>query len=156
MSTTTKQHIAAVQLESLKQMREELDEEIAHLEGIVNPVDDASQLPTDGTFTAELTTAIYDMLLEGRALRRQTILERLAAQEIYVGGKDSLRTLSAYLSNDDRFQSVPGARGMWTLVSPPAEEHSIGSVDVANEQPRQRVQVVLPPELIDPPRPRFG
>ena len=156
MTITTKQYIAAVQLDSLKQMREELDEEIARLERIVNPVADASQLPTDGTFTAELTTAIADMLLEDRPLRRQTILERLAEQEIYVGGKDSLRTLSAYLSNDDRFQSAPGARGLWTLASPPAAEHPIGSVEIANEQPPQPLTIVPPPELIDHPWPRFG
>ena len=156
MSIKTKQHIAAVQLDALTQMRDELNEEIERLERVISGIDDDVRLPTSGTFTAEITTAIHDILVAERPLKRQAILERLAEQAIYVGGKDSLRTLSAYLSNDDRFHAVPGARGMWTLVSPPAAEHSIGRVEVANEQPSQPMQVAPPPELLDPPRSPIG
>lgn len=121
MSITSKQFIAEVQLEALRQVREELDEEITRLERVV----DLGDLPAQGTFTEELTTAIYDILLEERPLRRQTILERLAEREIYVGGKDSLRTLSAHLSNDNRFKAESDRRGYWTLKYPPENEEGI-------------------------------
>ena len=54
MSITSKQFIAEVQLEALRQVREELDEEITRLERVV----DLGDLPAQGTFTEELTTAI--------------------------------------------------------------------------------------------------
>ena len=133
MQPTTKQYIAAVELDALKHVREELDLEIARLEQIANPPD-AGHLPADGTFTAELTMAIHDIFLEERPLRRQTILERLADQEIYVGGKDSLRTLSAYLSNDDRF--IAAGRGHWTLKHLPENEKRVA--ELVDEGPTER------------------
>ena len=133
MHPTTEQYIAAIQLDALKDARNEIDEEIARLERIVSPRDTVEHLPSDGTFTAELTTAIHDILLEERPLRRQTILARLADREIFVGGKDNLRTLSAYLSNDERF--IPEGRGNWTLKNPPQEEERVE--ELADEIPTE-------------------
>ena len=60
------------------------------------------------------------MLLEERPLHRNAIHQRLQSQDIHVGGKDSLGTLSAYLSNDKRF--ITAGRGEWTLAKSPAME----------------------------------
>ena len=154
MSITTKQHIATVQLDALKQMRDELNEEIERLERVISGICDDVRLPTRGTFTEEITTAIHDILVAERPLKRQTILERLAEQGIYVGGKDSLRTLSAYLSNDDRFQSARGFRGMWTLVHPPMTGEPDTEDDPDNVSD-QYYPTPLPPEHMKS-WPRFG
>ena len=155
MSITTKQHIAAVQLDALKPMRDELNEEIARLERILSGIDDDFQLPTVGTFTAELTSALHDILAAERPLKRPVILDRLAEKGVHVGGKDSLRTLSAYLSNDDRFESVIGARGMWTLAQEPALDESTINDDVEEGHLSDPQPDSLPPELMEP-WPRFG
>ena len=143
MQITIKQHIATVQLEALRQMRDELDEEISRLEQIVDPSEEVGSLPADGTFTAELTTAIHEILLKERPLHRQTILERLEDREIYVGGKDSLRTLSAYLSNDDRF--VPAGKGEWTLAHPPSTAEVVEKIKVPAPPPAPTIKVPAPP-----------
>ena len=127
MDTSLIRRFADIQLQALRQIVDEANAEIAYLENIVGePSSDAVQLPTEGTYTAELTSAIYEMLIEGRPLHRKTILDRVVEAGIHVSGQDKLRTLSAHLSHDQRF--VPATRGEWTLAHPPAQEQLVSQV----------------------------
>ena len=124
METSLNHRFAEIQLEGLKQFRDELNEEIASLERVVNQFNSNSvQTPTEGTYTAELTNAIYELLIEERPLHRRTILDRLEAKDIFVGGSNKLRTLSAHLSHDGRF--TPTERGFWTLANPPVNDEIV-------------------------------
>ncbi len=71
------------------------------------------------THTAELTGAIYDVLLAERPLHRKVILQKVTQAGIYVGGQKPLAALGSYLSLDKRFKNV--ARGIWTLAEEPGD-----------------------------------
>ena len=121
------EHLARAQVDALRGLQKRVnsmfDDELSHLQRVLAELSGTEpKLPGDGTFTAELTAAVHAMLLEERPLHRNAIHQRLQAQDIHVGGKDSLGTLSAYLSNDKRF--ITAGRGEWTLAKSPAMEHT--------------------------------
>ena len=74
------------------------------------------------SYTRTVTNEILAILLKERPLHRKEITKRVLAKGIILGGKDSVRALSPYLSNDDRFVIAEnGKSGMWTLHhEPPA------------------------------------
>ena len=110
---------ALIQLEALEKFRDELDEEIAFLKGIIERTNqDRSRIPAEGTHSAELRDAIVEILTQARPLHRQAILAILQEdKDIYVGGNNALRTLAAHLSHDPRFKSA--GNGQWTLTEDP-------------------------------------
>ena len=124
---------AAMQLEILRQKRGDIDDEISELERFLGIAQEQRPSHAEGTYTAGITAAIYDLLVAVRPRHRQDILEKLEAQEFYVSGKDKLGTVSAYLSTDQRFASL--GKGQWTLTDEPSKI-------VQPVQPVQPVQVV--------------
>ena len=137
METSLNYRFAMIQLEGLRRFRDELDQEIAGLERIVGQLNGkSSPPPSEGTYTAELTAAIHELLIEERPLHRKVILERLEIKGIFVSGQDKLRTLSAHLSQDARF--TPTERGFWTLVATPVS----ASVETAPTPP---ISLYIPP-----------
>ena len=102
------------ELEMLYQVRAELDTRIAETEEALGAMDRTRNGPTAGTVAAEITDAIYEVLETESPLHRRDILERVEASGVIIGGKDKLQNLSAYLSEDRRFQ--PAERGHWTLA----------------------------------------
>ena len=114
--------LAATQLEALKSLRDELDDEIRCLEQILELTPyDPSRVPTEGTHSAELRDAIVEALTEERPLHRRAILSYVqTVKGVYVGGNVPLRTLAAHLSNDPRFKSV--GNGEWTLTTEPSNQ----------------------------------
>ena len=141
---------AAMQLEILRQKRGDIDYEIAELERFLGIVQEPKPSHAEGTYTAGITAAIYDLLVADRPLHRQEILEKLGAQEFYVSGKDKLGTISAYLSTDQRFASV--GKGQWTLADAPSKTgQAVQPLQVA--QPVQIVtdghHIRLEPSQID-------
>ena len=109
-----------IELEILNRHRDELTEKIEELERILSIRDGTTNLPSKGTYAEEITTAIHDVLLEERPLHRRELLRRIQGKGVHVGGADKLKTLSAYLSTDDRF--VAAERGEWTLKRKPSPE----------------------------------
>ena len=110
--------LTRAQLDALQKFQDDfnfmIEEEKGRLHRLIDEHPSTEpKLPGDGTFTARLTAAVYEMLLEESPLHRQVIYDRLKDQGIHVGGKDGLGNLSAYLSNDDRF--ITAGRGEWTL-----------------------------------------
>ena len=110
---------ALVQLEALETFRDELDEEIAFLKGIIERTNqDPSRIPAEGTHSADLRNAIVRILMADRPLHRQAILNFLQdGSDLYIGGTNPLRTLAAHLSHDPRFKPV--GNGRWTLTEEP-------------------------------------
>lgn len=107
---------AAMQLDSLRRRRADIDREIAEIEKMLGMSHEDKHAHAEGTYTAEITAAIHDVLVVAEApLHRNEILAALEESEFFVSGKDKLGALSAYLSRDERFTSV--GRGRWALTN---------------------------------------
>ena len=142
MDTSLIRHFAQIQLQALKQIVDEANAEIEYLQTIVGEPDkNAVQLPTEGTYTAELTGAIHDLLVDDRPLHRKTILDRVVAAGVHVSGQDKLRTLSAHLSHDKRF--IPAGRGEWTLSQPPAQDQLVSEVPIENNHMTPAMSIAI-------------
>lgn len=102
-----------------EERRQKLDEEIWDFAKVVRYLEASSEPPAvaprrrAGSHGAELTDAIERTLLAERPLHRKTILEKVTAAGLYIGGTNPLAVLGSYLSLDKRFKNV--GRGMWTL-----------------------------------------
>ena len=86
----------------------------AAMEEIRQLGDAESPTPRGGEQRKRVTDAIEQILRGEQPLHRQNILARLETKGIYVGGANPINSLSAYLSQDDRFVSV--GRGQWSLA----------------------------------------
>ena len=78
-------------------------------------VDDA-----DIPITHKARNAAYAVLVETRPMHRERILEEIEAMGVEIMGRDPAGLLSSYLSPDERFMSVQGLRGYWTLTEEPS------------------------------------
>lgn len=78
---------------------------------------DVPGTPLVSPYAAELTNAMYDILIVERPLHRAVILERVQERGIHVGGQKPVNTVGAYLSTDERFRNA--GRGIWTLAVEP-------------------------------------
>ena len=87
---------------------------------------DSEQTFWDGghkdSYTRIITDGILTILALQRPLHRKEIARRLEAKGIILGGRDPVRTLSPYLSNDRRFVTAEQGRGLWTLAAEPPKE----------------------------------
>ena len=107
---------AAMQLDNLRKKRIEIDRDIAELEKFLGVYHEQTTAHAEGTYTAEITAAICDVLSNaGTLLHRNEILTTLEEREFFVSGKDKLGALSAYLSRDERF--TPVGKGKWGLTA---------------------------------------
>ncbi len=107
---------AAMQLDHLRKKRVEIDRDIAELETFLGVHHDQKTAHAEGTYTAEITAAIFDVLSNADfPLHRNEILTALEEREFFVSGKDKLGALSAYLSRDERF--TPVGKGKWGLTT---------------------------------------
>ena len=107
---------AAMQLDHLRKKRVEIDRDIAELEKFLGVHHEQKTAHAEGTYTAEITAAICEVLSNADApLHRNEVLTRLEEREFFVSGKDKLGALSAYLSRDERF--TPVGKGMWGLTA---------------------------------------
>lgn len=113
----------------LADARAELDARIATMDAAIREMREAGDTvaPTlrGGERRARLVDAIDAVLRAERPMHRQDILARLEEQGVYVGGNTPINSLSAYLSQDERFESV--GRGQWTLVDEPETEEKTDS-----------------------------
>ena len=60
-----------------------------------------------------IRSTIHTILSAESPLHRKVILEKVLNGGVHIGGKTTLRTLAAHLSDDDRFEAVGG--GNWAL-----------------------------------------
>ena len=64
-----------------------------------------------------LADVLYQLLSEaGQPVHRKKLLEDAVARGCVIGGKDTINTLTAHMSNDPRFESTKGD-GMWGLAA---------------------------------------
>lgn len=103
----------------------------------------------------EIRNQIVEILQEvGRPIYYRDFVELLGLRGVSVRGKDSSKTISAHLSNDERFIKV--GQGLWALSSWPAhrrrvdgdrDREIVDSLQIIGEHFRQREETVeaLPP-----------
>ena len=70
----------------------------------------------EGTFSAELTRAMVEVLWEEAPLRRRELVTRVQAKGIILNIEKPGNTMSSYLSSDARFVKT-NPPGRWTLAS---------------------------------------
>ena len=72
----------------------------------------------------ELASVLYQLLSEaGQPVHRKKLLEDAVARGCVIGGKDTINTLTAHMSNDPRFESTKGD-GMWGLAEWARQENN--------------------------------
>ena len=120
---TTSQTLEGMQRarDRIAAQRDDLNEQLATIDAAMQFVRQAGDTvaPTLNTSErrARVTDTIEAILREKRPQHRADILSRLEDDGVYVRGSRPLNSLSAYLSQDDRF--VPVGNGEWSLVVEP-------------------------------------
>ena len=115
--------------QALSEKREsilELKTDVAALERAMAIYQHAQTKSANGVprTSPHLADVLYQLLSEaGQPVHRKKLLEDAQARGCVIGGKDTINTLTAHMSNDPRFESTKGD-GMWGLAEWAKRENS--------------------------------
>lgn len=101
---------------------------------------DVPSTPSVSPYAAELTNAMYDILVTERPLHRTIILARVQERGIHVGGQKPVNTVGTYLSIDNRFRNA--GRGIWTLTTEPQPVLNADELQPNNGHLRDRSEII--------------
>lgn len=153
----------------LQSTQERTERQLAHVRALLDDLsDDGPRLtvmggptitirrrsPTQNDVAADTTNSILKRL--GKPTSRQVLYDMVVAQGLTFGGQNPINTYGAILSRDNRFESIPGMRGMWGL----SEWAQKGTAPVEESRPSLSSDGAVPEsvdgatlEVVEPPGP---